>query len=139
MLKITVSAAIHAPIEKVWECWTLPGHITKWNFASGDWHCPTAANDLRIGGKYAARMEAKDGSAGFNFEAVYSKVLPQKELAYTMEDGRQASTIFETNGAGTLIKTTFDAETENPVEMQEQGWQMILNNFKKYVENEKTN
>jgi uncharacterized protein YndB with AHSA1/START domain len=132
--KITVSATVNAPIEKVWDSWTNPEHITKWNFADPSWHCPRAENDLRVGGKYNARMEAKDGSFGFDFGAIYDRVVDQKELTYTMEDGRQATTIFESNGNKTNVTTTFDAENENPIEMQQGGWQMILNNFKSYTE-----
>lgn len=132
--KITVQASINAPVAIVWDRWTNPEHIINWNFASDDWHCPKAENDLRIGGKYCARMEAKDGSFGFDFEVVYDEVKDQKELSYTMADGRKATTIFESMGAETNVTTTFDAESENSVEMQQQGWQMILNNFKKYVE-----
>jgi uncharacterized protein YndB with AHSA1/START domain len=132
--KITVSAAIHAPIEKVWDCFTKPEHITKWNFASDDWQCPTAENDVTVGGKYSARMEAKDGSFGFDFVAIYNSVIEQKELTYTMEDGRQATTIFESIDDKTNVTTTFDAEKENPIDMQQEGWQMILNNFKTYTE-----
>lgn len=132
---LTITALISSPIQKVWNYWTLPEHITKWNFAADDWQCPWATNDLRVGGKYAARMEAKDGSFGFEFEAVYNTVEPLKEITYTMGDGRMATTIFESNGDTTTVTTTFDAEDQNPPEFQQQGWQMILNNFKKYVEN----
>ncbi len=132
--KITVSATINAPIAKIWDCYTNPVHITNWNFASDDWQCPTAENDLRIGGKYSARMEAKDGSFGFDFVVIYDEVVEQTTLSYTMEDGRQATTNFKTLENVVAVTTTFDAETENPVEMQQQGWQMILNNFKKYTE-----
>jgi uncharacterized protein YndB with AHSA1/START domain len=132
--KITVSAAIHAPIEKVWDCFTKPEHITKWNFASDDWQCPTAENDVSVGGKYNARMEAKDGSFGFDFVAIYNSVIEQKKLSYTMEDGRQATTIFESDSDKTNVTTTFEAEKENPIDMQQGGWQMILNNFKAYTE-----
>ncbi|MBL0051922.1 MAG: SRPBCC family protein [Bacteroidetes bacterium] len=132
--KITVSASINAPVEKVWDCFTNPSHIVNWNFASDDWHCPRAENDLRIGGKYNARMEAKDGSFGFDFITIYTEVEEYIKLSYTMEDGREASTIFESTGNQTNVTTIFDAENENPVEAQQQGWQMILNNFKKYTE-----
>ena len=132
--KITVSATVNAPIAKVWDYYTQPDHITKWNFASDDWQCPKAENDLRVGGKCSARMEAKDGSFGFDFETTYTKVEIPRELAYTMADGRMASTSFETIEQQTLVSTTFDPEKENPLEMQQQGWQMILNNFKKYAE-----
>lgn len=132
--RITVSATINAPLEKVWECYTAPDHITKWNFASADWQCPWAKNDLKVGGKYAARMEAKDGSFGFEFEGIYDVVKVNEELSYTMADGRKATNLFKANGAQTLVETTFDAESENSVEMQKGGWQAILDNFKKYAE-----
>jgi len=132
--KITISALVNAPINKVWDNWTKPEHITKWNFAIDTWQCPTASNDLQVGGKYIARMEAKDGSFGFDFEAIYNTVIDKQELTYTMTDGRKATTIFVDNGRETSVTTTFDAESENPVEMQQQGWQSILDNFKKYVE-----
>lgn len=132
--KITISALVNAPINKVWDNWTKPEHITKWNFAIDTWQCPTASNDLQVGGKYIARMEAKDGSFGFDFEAIYNTVIDKQELTYTMTDGRKATTIFVDNGSETSVTTTFDAESENPVEMQQQGWQLILDNFKKYVE-----
>ncbi|NWG27203.1 MAG: SRPBCC domain-containing protein, partial [Ignavibacteriaceae bacterium] len=107
---------------------------TKWNFASDDWHCPNAENDVCVGGKYIARMEAKDGSFGFDFEAIYDEVIHQKKIAYTMTDGRRAITNFENQNGKTKVITTFDAENENPVEMQRTGWKAILNNFKNYVE-----
>jgi len=132
--KITITASIKAPIKKVWDYWTKPEHITQWNFASEDWQCPKAENELKAGGKYMARMEAKDGSFGFDFEAVYDVVEENKELTYTMGDGRKATTLFKSKGAETTVTTTFDAETQNPVEMQQQGWQAILNHFKQYTE-----
>lgn len=132
--KITVETTIDADVRKVWECYTKPEHITKWNFAADDWQCPRASNDLKAGGKYAARMEAKDGSFGFDFEAIYDEVVDGKKLSYTMEDGRQAITRFEDLGGKTKVTTSFDAESQNSREMQQQGWQAILNNFKKYVE-----
>jgi uncharacterized protein YndB with AHSA1/START domain len=132
--RITVSATINAPLEKVWERYTAPDHITKWNFASADWQCPWAKNDLKVGGKYAARMEAKDGSFGFEFEGIYDVVKVNEELSYTMADGRKATNLFKANGAQTLVETTFDAESENSAEMQKGGWQAILDNFKKYAE-----
>lgn len=132
--KITVEATISADKKKVWDFWTKPEHITKWNFASDDWQCPKAENDLRVGGTYRARMEAKDGSFGFDFGAIYDEVIVQKKLTYTMGDGRQATTNFENLDGKTKISTTFDAESQNPVEMQKAGWQAVMNNFKKYVE-----
>lgn len=107
--KITVEATINADIHKVWEAWTMPEDITKWNFASDDWQCPKAENDLREGGKYLARMEAKDGSFGFDFEAVYDEVIPQQKISYTMSDGRQATSTFESVGNATKVVTVFDA------------------------------
>jgi len=131
---IQISASILSPLHKVWAHWTEPKHITKWNFAIPEWHCPFAANDLKAGGKYQARMEAKDGSFGFDFEAIYDEVTPQKKLIYTMTDGRKVITNFEQNGDTTIITTIFVAEMQNSVEMQKNGWQSILNNFKKYTE-----
>lgn len=131
---LTVETKIQAPIDKVWEAYNEPGHIISWNYASDDWHCPVAENELYPGGKYKARMEAKDGSFGFDFEAVYDEVLAHQKIAYTMPDGRKASTEFESDEGATKLTTRFDAENQNPAEMQQQGWQAILNNFKKYVE-----
>ncbi len=133
-IQLTVNATIGADLQKVWDAWTQPDHITKWNFASDDWCCPNAENDLRTGGKYRARMEAKDGSFGFDFEAVYDEILMHQKITYTMADGRQSTTTFKSNGTTTEVSTTFEAETTNPIDMQQQGWQAILNNFKKYVE-----
>ena len=132
--KITVETTISANTNKVWDFWTSPEHITKWNFASDDWHCPKAENDLKVGGKLRSRMEAKDGSFGFDFEAIYDEVIDQKKITYTMSDGRQATTDFENLDGKTKVTTTFDAENENPVKEQRAGWQAILDNFKKYVE-----
>ncbi|MEX0966627.1 MAG: SRPBCC family protein [Bacteroidia bacterium] len=132
--KVKIGATISADTSKVWDYWTKPGHITQWNFANDDWQCPRAENDLKVGGKYFARMEAKDGSFGFDLEAVYDEVIDQKKITYTMSDGRQATTDFENLGGATKVTTTFDAETENDVEMQRSGWQAILDNFKKYTE-----
>ena len=132
--KIQIEAYIMAPLNKVWTYWTEPNHITKWNFAIPEWHCPKANNELRVGGKYSARMEAKDGSFGFDFEAIYDEVIQHKIITYTMGDGRKATTTFESTPDGTRVKTIFDAEKQNPVEMQKNGWQSILNNFKNYAE-----
>jgi uncharacterized protein YndB with AHSA1/START domain len=132
--QVDIEARIAAKPGKVWTYWTAPEHIMKWNFASDDWHCPSASNDVKVGGKMNSRMEAKDGSFGFDFEAVYNEVVPEKKLVYTMPDGRQVITHFESAGDGTKVSTLFDAESENPVEMQKAGWQAILDNFKKYVE-----
>ncbi|WP_428235396.1 SRPBCC family protein [Gracilimonas sp.] len=133
-MKITIKATVDADIRKVWDCWTLPEHITNWNFASDDWHCPSAENDLRPGGTYNARMEAKDGTIGFDFEGVYDEVIDQKKISYTLGDGRKVVTDFDQEEGKTKITTVFEAETELPVDMQKEGWQSILNNFKKYTE-----
>lgn len=133
--KIKIEATISAETSKVWEYYTNPEHITKWNFATNDWLCPKAENDLKPGGKYSARMEAKDGSFGFDFEAIYDEVMDQKKLTFTMNDGRQVTSDFENLDGTTKITTTFDPENTNDVEMQRAGWQAILDNFKKYTEN----
>jgi uncharacterized protein YndB with AHSA1/START domain len=132
--KITVTATVNADAKKVWEYYTNPEHITKWNFADPSWQCPSASNDMRVGGKYSARMEAKDGSFGFEFEATYDEVVDGEKFTYTMPDGRQASVAFKPNGSETEVEVTFDAEDQNLLEMQKNGWQAILNNFKKYTE-----
>jgi len=140
--KITVQALVNAPVKKVWEAWTTPAAIMQWNFASDDWYCPGAANDLRVGaandlrvgGKFTSRMEAKDGSFGFDFEGIYDEVVDLKKITYRMPDGRQATTTFTGKGEKTEVTTIFDAETENSVELQQGGWQAILNNFKAYAE-----
>jgi uncharacterized protein YndB with AHSA1/START domain len=134
-LEITIRTAVKAPVEKVWECWTEPKHITKWNSASDDWHTPFAENDLRVGGKFTSRMEAKDGSFGFDFGGTYDEVRLYEVIAYTLGDGRKVKITFAGQENETLITETFDAETTNSVEMQQQGWQAILDHFKKYTEN----
>lgn len=131
---ITVTANVTAPIEKVWQYWTEPEHIMKWCSASEDWHVPTATNDAQTGGKFMTRMEAKDGSFGFDFEGVYTKVENQRQIDYGMADGRQVSIGFENHGDSTKITETFDPENQNSIEMQRGGWQAILDNFKKYTE-----
>ena len=133
MNKITVSAIINAPIKKVWDCYTNPNHIVNWNFADPSWHCPSATNDMRIGGTYKARMEAKDGSFGFDFEAVYTQIESEKYFSYEF-GGRVASVDFKNNDSQTEVVVVFDAESENLVEMQRAGWQAIQNNFKNYTE-----
>ncbi|MCD6019932.1 MAG: putative activator of Hsp90 ATPase 1 family protein [Bacteroidetes bacterium] len=133
--RITVEATVKAPIEKVWKLWTTPEHIIKWNNASEDWHTPRATNDLKVGGRFLSRMEAKDGSFGFDFTGTYDEVITNERIAYTMGDGRIAIITFSADESDeTRITETFEAESENPVEMQKDGWQAILNNFKTYVE-----
>lgn len=131
---ITVKTTVNAPVEKAWKIWNAPDHITQWCTGSPDWHTPRAENDLRVGGKLFSRMEAKDGSAGFDFNATYTDVQKHKTIAYTMDDGRTVTIEFLTDGTRTTLVETFDAENENPVELQREGWQTILNNFKAHVE-----
>ncbi len=133
-VQITVQSEVNAPVEKVWDYWNAPEHIMKWNSASPDWHTPKSENDLRVGGKFSARMEAKDGSFGFDFGGVYDEVVANERIAYTMEDGRKTQITFINRGDATEVIETFDAEGENPIEMQQAGWQAILDNFKKYTE-----
>lgn len=132
--KITVQGTVKAPTANVWKLWTSPEHITKWNSPSDDWHTPRAENDLRVGGKFLSRMEAKDGSFGFDFAGVYDEVETNKRIVYTMEDGRKVEIDFIDKGGETGITTVFDAENENPVDMQRDGWQAILDNFIRYAE-----
>ena len=132
--EITVETIVKAPVDKVWEYWTEPNHMTKWSYASDDWHSPFAENDLRVGGKFVSRMEAKDGSMGFDFGGIYDEVKLHEVISYTMGDGRKVKVNFQNQGSETKVIETFDAETENPIEMQQQGWQAILDNFKRYAE-----
>jgi uncharacterized protein YndB with AHSA1/START domain len=133
-ISVTISAKVNAPAAKVWEYWTAPRHITKWNNASEDWHSPRAENNVRTGGRFNIRMEAKDGSAGFDFGGTYDDVKTNELIGYTMDDGRKVKVTFKANGNETQITETFEAEETNPVEMQRMGWQSILDNFKKYTE-----
>jgi len=131
---ITVETKIHAPVEKVWAFWTSPDHITQWNHASEDWHTPRALNDLRPGGKFLSRMEARDGSMGFDFEGTYHSIQSHERIDYSMADGRKVRITFQDNGNHTTVVESFDPENENPIEMQRSGWQAILDNFRKYAE-----
>lgn len=133
MTQITIQATITANKQKVWDYYTKPEHITNWNFASNDWCCPSASNDLKVGGRYVARMEAKDGSFGFDFDATYTAINPGTSFTYEF-GGRQATVDFSEAAGQTTVMVTFDPETENSIEMQQQGWQAILNNFKAYTE-----
>ena len=132
--KVNIEATIHAPLAKVWQFWTEPKHITNWAFASDEWFSPYAENNLTVGGKFTTRMEAKDESFGFDFSGTYNEIILHKQINYTMDDGRKSTIDFIDQGNNTLIEQTFDAENENPIELQKNGWQAILNNFKKYVE-----
>src|SRR5882672_10902626 len=130
---ITVEASVNAPIKKVWDYFSMPEHITKWNNASDDWHTPRAENDLKPGGNFNYRMEAKDGSFGFDFGGVYNAVRPNEAIEYTIGDGRKVNITFEGAGNQTHVTETFEAEGENPIEIQRGGWQSILDNFKRYA------
>jgi len=134
---ITVETVVHSPVEKVWEYWTDPEHIKQWNNASDDWHTPYAENDLQVGGKFVSRMEAKDGSFGFEFSGVYDEVSMNESIAYTMGDGRKVKILFLRQENDTRIIESFDAEETHTIEMQQAGWQAILDNFKKYAESVK--
>jgi uncharacterized protein YndB with AHSA1/START domain len=131
---ITAKAIIEAPVSQVWKLWTNPQDILRWNNASEDWHTTRAENDLRIGGSFLFRMEAKDGSFGFDFYGQYDDVVENQLIAYTLGDERKVSVAFQSNGSNTEVVEIFEAETTNPAEMQKTGWQAILNNFKMYVE-----
>jgi uncharacterized protein YndB with AHSA1/START domain len=131
--KIKVNATIHSDLKKVWDYYTNPEHIVNWNFADPSWHCPSASNDMKLGGTYLARMEARDGIFGFDFEAVYTEIIEGESFEYTF-GGRNVHVSFEKLNNHTEVIIEFDPETENPIEMQQNGWQAILNNFKKYVE-----
>lgn len=131
--KIKISATINADSQKVWDYYTEPKHIVNWNFADPSWHCPSATNDMKIGGTYKARMEAKDGSFGFDFEVVYSEITVGKSFSYGF-DGRTVNVTIENINNQTEIVVEFDPEKQNPIELQRAGWQSILNNFKNYTE-----
>ena len=133
-MKITVETAVKAPIAKVWDAWNNPDDIKQWNAAQDDWHTTESEVDLREGGKFSARMEAKDGSTGFDFEGIYSRVLPEQKIEFLMSDGRKVRVDFVEQNGEVLVKETFEAESDNPPEMQRQGWQAILDNFARHVE-----
>jgi len=140
MSRITITTHVNKPLAHVWTIWTEPAHIMQWNAANDDWHCPKASNDLRTGGSFSSTMAAKDGSFSFDFAGVYDDVQGpgsrpgQARIAYTMADGRTCEILFEEKEGGTLVTETFDAESENPVEMQRAGWQAILDRFKAHAE-----
>jgi uncharacterized protein YndB with AHSA1/START domain len=131
---ITVEALVNAPLDTTWAFWTGPDHITQWNNASDDWHTPWAKNDLVPGGRFVARMEAKDGSMGFNFGGTYDEVVEHQRITYTLDDNRKVTVSFSEADSGTRVVEEFEAEDENSPELQQQGWQAILNNFKRYAE-----
>lgn len=135
MNKITIKTQVKGNVQQVWNAYTNPQHIINWNFATSEWHCPAATNDLRIGGEYFTRMEAKDGSFGFDFKAIYKELTPEQSFVYVLEDGREVGVSFIPQGDTTEIVIVFDPESQNPIEMQQAGWQAILDNFKRYAEN----
>lgn len=129
-----IKAKIMAPIEQVWEYFTMPSHITQWNAASDDWHTTNASNDLVEGGRFSLRMEAKDGSFGFDFSGTYTLVKQNSEIHYTLDDQRKVEIVFSAENGETNVMQSFEPEQQNPVELQQMGWQAILDNFKKYAE-----
>jgi len=131
---ITIETTVNAPVEKVWLYFTQPEHVKNWNNASDDWHTPSAQNDLRAGGNFVYRMEAKDGSFGFDFGGTYDAVKENEYLEYTLGDGRKVKASFIGQGKATKVLENFEAESTNPIDMQRTGWQAILDNFKKYTE-----
>ncbi|MEQ1625071.1 MAG: SRPBCC domain-containing protein [Sediminibacterium sp.] len=131
---ITVEAIVDAPLKKVWECWTQPDHICQWNNASPDWHTPSATNDLQVGGEFHYLMAAKDGSFSFDFNGTYENILTESLIVYHIEGGRKVIINFKETGTGIQITETFEAEEVNSLDLQEMGWQSILNNFKQYTE-----
>lgn len=135
MKTITVTTKVQATIVKAWDYFTQPLHIEKWNQASPDWHCPKSINDGKIGGKFSHTMAAKDGSFSFDFEGVYTEVIPYKKLTYEINDGRKVIVTFLENNMETEIIETFEPEEQNTVALQEEGWKAILESFKKYIEN----
>jgi uncharacterized protein YndB with AHSA1/START domain len=131
---ITVTSSVNAPVDKVWKHWTTPESITKWNNASDDWHTPRAENDLRNNGRFSYRMEARDGSMGFDFEGTYDEIVKNEKIQYTIGDGRKVEIIFIPGGSKTDIVESFEAENLHPIDQQRKGWQSILDNFKKFTE-----
>lgn len=133
-MTITVTATVNAPLHQTWECWTMPEHIVHWNNASDDWHTPRAENNLVKGGRFLSRMESRDGSMGFDFGGTYDEVIEQRLIAYTMDDGRKVEVSFIGDGDSTVVEERFDPENIHSHELQQQGWQAILDNFKRYTE-----
>ncbi len=132
--KVKVKTVVNAPLEMVWNAWNTPADIKQWNTAQDDWHTTRSTVDLREGGKFVSRMEAKDGSEGFDFEGTYTRIVPRRTIEYRMSDGREVKVEFVERADSVLVKETFDAETENPPELQRDGWQSILQNFARHVE-----
>ena len=133
-MKITVETIVKSKLNQVWDAWNNPADIKQWNSAQDDWHTTDSSVDLREGGKFTARMEARDGSEGFDFEGTYTRIVPRSTIEYQMSDGREVKVEFVERGDGVLVKETFDTENENPAELQRQGWQAILDSFGRHVE-----
>lgn len=133
-VSIRIETTVNAPIEKVWDCWNNPEHVTQWNQAAPEWHCPSGRNDLRAGGKFSYRMEAKDGSFGFDFSGVYDEVKPMSYIQYHLDDNRKVEIRFVPTQEGIRITEDFEAENQNSLELQKMGWQAILDSFRKYAE-----
>ena len=131
---ITIESLINAPVSKVWTYWNEPEHITRWYFASDDWHAPEAENNLKVGGKLKINMAAKDGSFSFDFEGTHTYIVFEKKIDFTIADGRRVAVSFNQEEDQTRVIESFEMETQNSEELQRSGWQAILNNFKKYVE-----
>lgn len=136
-MKITIEVLINADMDSVWRAWNTPADIMQWNAASDDWHTTSSKVDLREGGTFVSRMEAKDGSMGFDFAGTYTRIIPHKLIEYAMSDTREVSTKFVLENGKIKVQSTFDAEGENDPEYQRQGWQSILNNFARHVEAQK--
>jgi uncharacterized protein YndB with AHSA1/START domain len=131
---ITVQTTVNAPVAKVWEVWNNPKHITRWCYASEDWHSPYADNDIREGGRFKTTMAARDESFGFDFSGTYISVKENELIEYILDDDRKVKILFSSTGTGTKVTEIFEPESTNPLEMQQGGWQAILDNFKKYAE-----
>jgi uncharacterized protein YndB with AHSA1/START domain len=137
-MKITIERLVNAGLQNVWDAWNNPGDIKQWNNARDDWHTTQSKVDLREGGTFSSRMEAKDGSSGFDFEGTYTRVVPQKAIEFRMPDDREVQVEFIPRADGVLVKETFDTENENSPELQRDGWQAILDNFGRHVESKAT-
>lgn len=133
-MTLTIHTTVNSTIDKVWSAWTTPADINQWNAATDDWHNPQSRNDLRVGGTFSYRMEAKDGSAGFDFTGTYTRVEPRKVIEYVMDDNRKVSVTFTPVEGGIRVTEAFETEDQHSAEMQKQGWQNILDRFATYVE-----
>ena len=133
-MQITIETTVAAPLADVWRAWTTPADITQWNAATPDWHCPAAELDLRAGGSFSYRMEARDGSMGFNFCGTFTQVVPQELIEFSLGDDRIVTVEFVAGDGAVTVRESFTAESEHAAEQQRQGWQAILDNFARHVE-----